>query len=125
MFKEFMLVGMGSFLGGGMRFLLSKLIQSWALVQFPLGTFAVNILGCLLLGFVSGLPVSIGWLSPSARLILTTGFCGGFTTFSTFMNENSSLLHNDSYLSLSLYVAASLSLGLFAVIGGHQLARIL
>ncbi len=125
MFKEFMLVGMGSFFGGGMRFLLSKLIQSWAFVQFPLGTFAVNILGCLLLGFLSGLPLNIGWLSPSARLILTTGFCGGFTTFSTFMHENSSFLHNDSYLSLLLYVAASLSLGLFAVIGGHQLARVL
>jgi CrcB protein len=81
MFKEFMLVGMGSFFGGGMRFLLSKLIQSWAFVQFPLGTFAVNILGCLLLGFSLRTSLNIGWLTPSARLILTTGFCGGIHHF--------------------------------------------
>ena len=88
MLRDFFLVGMGSFLGGGSRFIVSKVIQAWAPLSFPLGTFAVNILGCLIIGFLSGLHWPGGWMSPSMKLVLTTGFCGGFTTFSTFMNES-------------------------------------
>ena len=87
--KELLIVSLGSFFGGGMRYGVSKLIATHASLNFPLGTFTVNVLGCLLLGFLSGLNVGSGWLSPSAKLLLTTGFCGGFTTFSTFIDRKS------------------------------------
>ncbi len=123
MLKDFLLVGLGSFMGGGMRFLVSKIIQSWTLLAFPFGTFAVNILGCLLIGFFSGLNYGGGWMSPSTKLVLTTGFCGGFTTFSTFMNESNSLMKDGNMLYLSLYIVASLAFGLLAVIIGQQIAK--
>ena len=118
MLKDFMLVGCGSFLGGGCRFVVSKLIQVLIPLSFPFGTFAVNILGCLIIGFLSGLNWAGGWMSPSVKLILTTGFCGGFTTFSTFMNESTALTHDGDYLYLALYLGLSVALGLLAVVAG-------
>ncbi|WP_306302531.1 fluoride efflux transporter CrcB [Prevotella corporis] len=112
MLKGFLLVGIGSFLGGGLRFLVSRMTAEWVATPFPLATFAVNIIGCLVIGYVSGLPLG-GWLSADTRLILTTGFCGGFTTFSTFMNENTSLMKNGDFTmrhSTCLPVLPSVSL---------------
>lgn len=125
MLKDFFIVGLGSFFGGGARFLVSKIVQSWTVLPFPLGTFAVNVLGCLLIGFFSGLNYNGGFMSPSTKLILTTGFCGGFTTFSTFMNENSSLLKDENYMYAAIYIIGSLALGLIAVVAGHQLAKLI
>lgn len=125
MFKDFFLVGLGSFLGGGSRFFLSKAIQLWMPLTFPFGTFVVNVLGCLAIGFLSGLNYPGGWLSPSVKLILTTGFCGGFTTFSTFMNENTALMRDGNYSYLVLYMGLSLLLGMVAVIAGHTAAKML
>ena len=95
--RDFLIVGCGSFLGGGSRFLVSKLVGGLFATSFPVATFIVNLLGCLLIGFVSSLPSMLSWLSPQARLLLTTGFCGGLTTFSTFMNENLSLANDQNY----------------------------
>lgn len=66
-----------------------------------------------------------GWMSPSAKLLLTTGFCGGFTTFSTFMNEGAGLMKEENYLYMMLYLFGSLALGLIAVLAGHYLAKII
>lgn len=121
--KELLIVSLGSFFGGGMRYGVSKLIATHANLNFPLGTFTVNVLGCLLLGFLSGLNVGSGWLSPSAKLLLTTGFCGGFTTFSTFMNESASLAKGGDSLTTLLYVAGSVAVGFVAVVAGHLLAK--
>ena len=123
MFKDFLLVSLGSFFGGGARFALSKVVQSLTAVAFPLGTMTVNVLGCLLIGFLSGLTYGGTWLTPSTKLILTTGFCGGFTTFSTFMNESDSLLKDGNYAFAALYIFGSLALGLAATVVGHQLAK--
>ena len=119
MLKDFLLVSCGSFLGGGLRFLVSKWIQTLSVISFPFGTFTVNVLGCFLIGFLSGLPVSGEVMNPSTKLFLTTGFCGGFTTFSTFMNENSSLLKDENYVYLILYIFGSLALGMVAVLLGN------
>ncbi|MCI5710523.1 MAG: fluoride efflux transporter CrcB [Prevotella sp.] len=122
--KELLLVSMGSFFGGGMRFLVSKVVQQCAWAAFPFGTLAVNVLGCLFIGFLSGLSWSGSVMSPSAKLLLTTGFCGGFTTFSTFMNEGSSLMKDEQYVYMTVYLFGSLALGLVAVLAGHQLAKL-
>lgn len=125
MLKDFLLVGLGSFFGGGSRFVLSKLIQVWSPLSFPLGTFTVNILGCLVIGFLSGLHWPGGWMSPSVKLVLTTGFCGGFTTFSTFMNESSALMRDGNYLYVALYLGLSVALGLLAVVAGNACAKMI
>lgn len=123
--KELLLVSFGSFFGGGMRFLISKWVQSLVTLAFPLGTLSVNVLGCLVIGFLSGLTWTGNVMSPSTKLLLTTGFCGGFTTFSTFMNDTSSLMKDGEYLYVFLYLFGSLALGLVAVVAGQQIAKLL
>ena len=122
--KELLLVSIGSFFGGGMRFWISKMVQSYTFIAFPFGTMTVNVLGCLIIGFLSGLNWNGGGLlSPSVKMLLTTGFCGGFTTFSTFMNEAYGLMKDGSYTYTMLYLFGSLVLGLLAVLAGHYLAK--
>lgn len=124
LYKDFFIVGIGSFLGGGARFLVSRAIQAVSVITFPFGTLVVNVVGCFLIGFFSGLALRGGGMPPSTKLFLTTGFCGGFTTFSTFMNENLSLLRGGNFLYLAVYVCASLLLGFFALVLGNQLTKI-
>lgn len=124
MLKNLFIVGLGSFVGGAARYAVSKCLQSTTLLALPWGTFAVNIIGCLAIGFVCGLDNN-GSLPPQAKLFLTTGFCGGFTTFSTFMNENASLMNDKNGMALSLYLFGSIALGLAAVVAGHQLGKAL
>ena len=124
--KEILIVSIGSFFGGGMRYWISKLVQSCTVIAFPFGTMAVNVAGCLIIGFLSGLNWREGgWMSPSVKLLLTTGFCGGFTTFSTFMNEGAELMKEENYLYMMLYLFGSLALGLVAVLAGHYLAKMI
>lgn len=124
--KEVLIVSIGSFFGGGMRYWVSKMVQSCTVIAFPFGTMAVNVVGCLIIGFLSGLNWREGgWMSPSAKLLLTTGFCGGFTTFSTFMNEGAGLMKEENYVYMMLYLFGSLALGLIAVLAGHYLAKMI
>jgi CrcB protein len=88
----------------------------------PWGTMAVNVIGCFLIGLLSGLSLG-GQISPTTKLVLVTGFCGGFTTFSTFMNENLLLGRDGAMLSAVLYTLLSLALGLIAVIIGYQIVK--
>ena len=107
-----------------MRFWISKMVQSYTFIAFPFGTMTVNVLGCLIIGFLSGLNWNGGGLlSPCVKMLLTTGFCGGFTTFSTFMNEGYGLMKDGSYTYMMLYLFGSLALGLLAVLAGHYLAK--
>ena len=124
--KELLLVCIGSFFGGGMRYMV-KLIQkrltgptAVAYGSFPWATFAVNIIGCLLIGLFTGIAAS-GHLPAQWKLVLVTGFCGGFTTFSTFINENY-LLGKDHLLILAIYTLASLVLGMVALVAGYKIA---
>lgn len=123
MFKDFLLVGFGSFFGGGLRFLVSRLLAVSCNSTFPFGTFTVNVLGCFIIGFISSLSMN-NWLTPNTRLLLTTGFCGGFTTFSTFMKENAAMMKDGMPTTALLYTLASLVLGFVALIIGQQLARV-
>lgn len=122
MIKDILLVGVGSFLGGSLRMIISKYVQLAIVGSFPLGTMVVNVLGCFLIGIFSSLPTGNGRVSPAVRLLLTTGFCGGFTTFSTFMNEHATLLKGgDGFMLSSLYLIASLVLGFIALLAGRQI----
>ncbi|WP_417431819.1 fluoride efflux transporter CrcB [Halpernia sp.] len=113
------------FIGGGfgsvMRFLISNYTEKFLNIkEFPFGTFTVNILGCFLIGILSSYFLKI---DNYLKFLLITGFCGGFTTFSTFSAENYSLWQNGSYFTLIFYVLASVILGLFAVFAGFQMIK--
>ena len=127
--KELLLVCIGSFFGGGMRYLVALLHErltgpsAVAYGSFPWATFAVNVIGCLLIGLFTGIAAS-GHLPTQWKLVLITGFCGGFTTFSTLMNENY-LLAKDHLLMLAIYTLASLALGMAALVVGYKMAEAL
>ena len=116
MIRNILLVAPGGSVGSVLRYLLSNINAS-----FPWGTFAVNILGSLLIGLLVGL-VSKGVLSPEMKLLLVTGFCGGFTTFSTFANESFCMVKAGDVLLTALYVGASVIIGVLAVWCGMMLS---
>ena len=120
--KELLLVSIGSFFGGGLRFLVGKWLSQWLIMSFPWGTFAVNVVGCFLIGVFSSLSLG-GHLSPNLKLLLATGLCGGFTTFSTFSHESFRLFTQGHHLAALLYVAASLFAGVLGVAAGLFLAK--
>ena len=125
MLKEFLIVSTGSFFGGGARYVVSQWLQTLTLLPFPLGTFVVNVAGCLLIGFLSGLNYGGGFMTPTTKLLLTTGFCGGFTTFSTFVNEGSALGRDGHFAWLALYIIGSLAVGFLCLLAGNSLAKAL
>lgn len=125
MLKILLFIGSGSFLGGIARYLLSRSIQNTVITSFPLGTFWVNITGCFLIGLIYGLSDRGTPISNELRLFLAVGFCGGFTTFSTFSHENLALLRDGSILYFSLYAGLSVFLGLLVTFGGHALTKII
>ena len=118
MIRNLLLVALGGAAGSVLRYLLSNINTS-----FPWGTFAVNVLGSFLIGLLVGL-MSKGVLSPEMKLLLVTGFCGGFTTFSTFANESFSMMKAGDVLLTALYVGASVIIGILAVWGGMTLSNI-
>lgn len=110
MLRNILLVAIGGAIGSVCRYLLSGInVASW-----PWGTFAVIILGSLFIGLLVGL-ISKGIVSPEIKLLLITGFCGGFTTFSTFANESFSMMKAGDALQMALYLAASVVIGILAV----------
>ncbi len=122
--KLILFVGVGSFLGGMIRYVLSQFIQARFLSTFPYGTLGVNILGCLVIGIVFALSERTS-LAPEWRLFLATGICGGFTTFSAFSSETFSMLRDGQVWYASTYVISSLVLGIVATFLGYSLPRFL
>ena len=109
-----------------MRYWISKLVQSCTVIVFPFGTMAVNVAGCLIIGFLSGLNWREGgWMSPSAKLLLTTGFCGGFTTFSTFSSDVVRMLKSGDYTAAGLCIALNFAACVCCILLGAALGRLL
>lgn len=121
--KTVLLVFAGSGVGGVLRYFVQKFFVDAGFISFPSGTFAVNIAGCFLIGLFNALADKNNMLSPEWRLALTTGFCGGFTTFSTFANENMNLFRNGDYLYFSIYIILSIMLGIAAVVLGNSCVK--
>ena len=102
------------FLGGGTGSVLRYLVGLWiGSAAFPWATFAVNAIGSLAIGLFGGWAARFGW-SDEMRLLLTTGLCGGFTTFSTFSKESLALIEGGRYSLFVFYVAGSVALGIIA-----------
>lgn len=118
------MIGLGSFIGGASRYLVTLAIQNKILSTYPFGTFGVNIIGCFLIGIVYGLSEK-GNINVEWRLFLATGILGGFTTFSSFSNETVSMLRDAQYWQALSYVALSVIIGLAATFGGISLIKYL
>lgn len=124
MVKTLLFIGAGSFLGGVSRYALTRLVQDHILHVFPYGTLVVNIVGCFLIGLFYGLFDRGHVLDPDIRMFLTVGFCGGFTTFSTFANENFSMLQGGNFLGMGAYAVLSFALGLTMVYLGQLTVKL-
>ena len=124
MVRVLFIIGAGSFLGGIARFLTSRYIQNAIISAFPYGTFIVNILGCFFIGLFYGISERGNFMSVEWRMFLTVGFCGGYTTFSTFANENMALLRDGNIFYFALYISLSVFLGILAVYLGVLITKI-
>lgn len=117
-------VGSGGFIGAVSRYLLSLLAQSqFPGSSFPYGTTLVNLLGCLLIGFIAGLFEMKSWAHPEIRLFIFVGILGGFTTFSTFSHETFLLWENGKILMSLINVGVQVIFGLAFVWVGYQLTK--
>lgn len=122
---KFLLVCAGGAVGSGSRYLLSIWIAGRFGVLFPVATLTVNIAGSFLLAFLMQISIATDLISPELRLALTAGVMGGFTTYSTFNYEASLLIHEGSFLTAALYVAATLFGCLLAGWLGYLAGRLL
>lgn len=120
--KQFALVFIGGGLGSTLRYVFSKYLNTYE-TGIPYGTFAANILGSLLIGLVLGLALKNETFSTNTVLFFATGFCGGFTTFSTFAYENHLFLKNGDFMSFALYTLASFVVGFAMVFLGMWLVK--
>ena len=121
-FKTILAVGAGSFLGGAGRYLVSLAMKGTG-KGFPWATLAVNLAGCFLLGLLWGVFSKNGTDGSNCALFLTVGFCGGFTTFSTFSKEALVMLQGGNVWGFAGYVAISLIAGLALVAAGYLLGK--
>jgi fluoride exporter len=125
MIKNLLLVGLGGSIGSIARYLCQKWFNENYPHPFPWGTFLVNLSGCFLIGVFYAATEKSAVLSPQTRLLLITGFCGGFTTFSTFAFENMNLLRTGDMLYFSIYTVASVALGIAGVFAGIAIMKLL
>lgn len=124
MIKEAFIIGAGGAVGSVLRYYSGQFISKNYPSQIPLGTLIVNLLGCLLIGILLGYFAKNQGLSNEWKLLLVTGFCGGYTTFSTFSAENITLIQNQQVSQAILYIGLSVLLGLTAVYFGIMISRL-
>lgn len=123
MSRIILLIAVGGAMGGVARYLLTNYFTRIFPSLFPYGTFIINVLGCLLIGVFSALSEHFNFTS-EWRIFLTTGLCGGFTTFSAFAYENIKLLQTDQYFTFVTYAIGSFVSGLIAVLIGIFLIKV-
>jgi CrcB protein len=121
----FLVVGLGSMVGGMSRYGLTLATQNVAAFSLPYGTLASNLLGCLLIGVLAGLGAKTGLLTSELRLLLATGFCGGFTTMSSFIYELGQFVQDKEYFFASTYLLATLGGAALAFVLGLALSGLI
>ena len=120
--RQMLIVAAGGAVGSVARYRLSGGVLQHAIDwRFPLGTFVVNVLGCLMVGLLAGLAVKEDFFSTDVRLLLFTGLMGGFTTFSAFGLETFYLLRRGEYLIAGGNMVLSMAVGMLALFAGFQL----
>lgn len=119
MLRQLLLVALGGAIGSAMRYLTAILLARHYTGSIPLATLVVNVLGCFLIGLLIGLCSETTYL----RLLFITGFCGGFTTFSTFTAESYVMFREGAYGLALLYIAGSVLIGLLALWVGLYVSR--
>lgn len=118
--RNLMIIGLGGFIGAILRYLVSGQVQKWSeSIDFPYGTLAVNLLGCLLIGALTRLDEIRDVLTPDMRLLIFIGLLGAFTTYSTFSSEAINLINDRRFNVAFLYMGTHLVLGLGAVLAGR------
>ena len=121
--RTFWAVAVGAALGGVARYYLASALQQRLGATFPWGTLAVNVSGSLLLGVLIRYALATPTVSVEMRALLTTGFCGGYTTFSTYSYETATLLEDGQYGRAGAYALGSVVVALGATFAGFMLAR--
>ena len=116
-------IAVGSAIGGVSRYILGGVVQRILDTTFPSGTLIVNITGSFLLGVIIRFAVDTPAISPEVRALLAIGFCGGYTTFSTFSYETMAMLEDGEWTRAAAYVSASVLLSLLATFLGFTAAR--
>lgn len=123
MMKSILMVGFGGAAGSVLRFAIQKILQPHSIPAFPTGTFLVNIAGCFIIGILWGITSRTDGWNEEIKLLLMTGLCGGFTTFSAFTLEGIGLLKENKAGLFLVYIAGTVILGLLATYIGIRLAN--
>ena len=121
--KEALIVGLGGFLGAIARYLLQNAIVNRFITIFPVGTYSINLIGSLIIGLIFGLSERYQWMTQEWRLFLAIGFCGSFTTFSTFAFDNMQLLKDGNYSQLIWYTVLSFVFGVGLAWLGYSITK--
>lgn len=120
--SQLLAVAAGGALGSVLRWLIGSAVQARTTSPFPMGTLLVNITGAFVIGFAARMTIAGEALSPTARLFLITGVCGGYTTFSAFSLETVRLFQDRLYVNAALYMTLSVVLSIAATCSGMYLA---
>ncbi|MBR5324188.1 MAG: fluoride efflux transporter CrcB [Muribaculaceae bacterium] len=123
MIKSILFVGIGSFFGGALRYAVSLMMKNITANAFPWATLSVNLIGCFLLGLTFAIFGKYSSVNSTMCLMLATGFCGGFTTFSTFANESLQMLQCGNIIGFVAYILSSIVLGIALVALGYYIVR--
>jgi fluoride exporter len=123
MIKSILMVGFGGAAGSILRFAIQKILQPQSVPSFPAGTFLINIVGCFLIGILWGITSRSDSWNEEIKLLLMTGLCGGFTTFSAFTLEGIGLLKENKTGLFLVYIGGTVILGLFATYIGIRLSK--
>lgn len=118
-------LGIGTLTGGFARYFLAGAVHKGFGSAFPYGTLAVNLLGCFVIGFLGAIAEEKFFLGPDGRILLMTGFCGAFTTFSTFMLETGNLMKDGEFFPALLNVILSVVAGFIVYRFGVLLSNII